>query len=63
MVESLSTKERNVYEHSVAIKVSTEYKISAVDVHGKALYLKKMIDSVMVIGSEKGYVYPFDIID
>jgi len=40
MVESLSTKERNVYEHSVAIKVS-EYKISAVDVHGKVVFLIK----------------------
>ena len=32
MVESL--KERNVYEHNVVVKIM-DYKISAIDVHGK----------------------------
>ena len=34
MVESIGTKERNVYEHSVPLKIQ-DYKISAIDVHGK----------------------------
>ena len=33
MVESTGTKERNVYEHSIALKIQ-DYKISAIDVHG-----------------------------
>ena len=34
MVES--HKERNVYEHNVVVKIM-DYKISAIDVHGKYL--------------------------
>jgi hypothetical protein len=34
MVEPLAIKERNVYDHSVGIKI-TDYKINAVDVHSK----------------------------
>lgn len=35
MVESLASKERNVYEHTIGIKIQ-DFKISAIDVHGKA---------------------------
>ena len=34
MVESSSIKERNVYEHGIPVKIQ-DYKISAIDVHGK----------------------------
>jgi len=34
MVESLAIKERNVYDHSVGIKIA-DYKITAIDIHSK----------------------------
>ena len=57
-----SNKERNVYEHNVVVKIM-EYKISAIDVHGKIYYsnLTLHADCVMIIGSDKGYIYPYDI--
>ena len=55
-----SNKERNVYEYKSVVKVM-DYRISAIDVHGNYLIINPYIDCVMVIGSEKGYIYPYDI--
>ena len=55
-----SNKERNVYEYKSVVKVM-DYRISAIDVHGNCLINNLYIDCVMVIGSEKGYIYPYDI--
>ena len=46
MVESL--KERNVYEHNVVVKIM-DYKISAIDVHGKpcSFYIRIFLNPVI----------------
>lgn len=58
---SQPSKERNVYNYNSAIEIR-DYKISAMDVHGIIFYFSlSLIDNVLIIGSEKGYVYPYEI--
>jgi len=49
-MESSQAKERNVYYFNQALEIK-EYRATAIDV----------FENVMVIGNEKGYVYPYEI--
>ena len=64
MVESMSlegqNKERNVYYYNQALDIK-EYRATAIDAFGNFLVTKWYLDNVLVVGSEKGYVYPFEI--